>query len=158
MKEIILTFIFVCFGIVIHADITPNTLTVWAKDGSKVSYALSQRPRVTFSGEDLIISSGDNEVKYPLYQMSRFTFESTSGIDMVDAEGDNVKPFEFNGDEMLFPAIEKDYQVSICAIDGKVIINREVKSGTTLRIPLDSLNSGIYLVNVSGITYKVIKR
>ena len=75
MRQIILTFIIVCVGIIIHADTTQNALTVLAKDGTKVSYALSERPKVTFSGDDLIITSGDNEVRYPLSQMSRFTFE-----------------------------------------------------------------------------------
>ncbi len=158
MRQIILTFIIVCVGIIIHADTTQNALTVLAKDGTKVSYALSERPKVTFSGDDLIITSGDNEVRYPLSQMSRFTFELTTGIDMVDAEGSNITPFEFNGDTLLFPAIDKNCQVLIYATDGKLMISRDVKSGTILRIPLNSLNSGIYLVNVSGITYKIVKR
>ncbi len=158
MKRAILTFIGVCVWIISHADNSPNALTVWSKDGTKVSYALNQRPKVTFSAEDLIITSVDNEVKYPLSQMSRFTFELTSGIDMVDVDGSNVTPFDFDGDTMLFPAMDKNCKVLIYNTDGKLMISREVKSGTTLTIPLDILNSGIYLVNVSGITYKIIKR
>lgn len=155
MKRTILTIIVICVWIISPAD---NALTVWAKDGTKVSYALSQRPKVTFSGEDLIITSVDSEVKYPLSQMSRFTFEVTSGIDMVDVDGNNVTPFSFDGDTMLFPAMDRDCKVVIYNTDGKLMISREVKSGTTLTIPLDVLNSGIYLVNVSGITYKITKR
>ena len=46
MNKLLLSLTF-CLSIVAKAEDNPTNLVVWAKDGTKVAYALSEKPKVT---------------------------------------------------------------------------------------------------------------
>ena len=52
-----------------------NTLciSVHSKDGSNVLYALEEKPKITFTDVDLIITTKGVEVSYPLKDMARLS-------------------------------------------------------------------------------------
>lgn len=76
MKKIILISFLLCISVIAKAETLPTNLVVWAKDGSKVVYALADEPKVTFTETDLVISSKGIEVNYAIDKMARFTYET----------------------------------------------------------------------------------
>ena len=78
MKKIFLLLLLPLFSMMAVADEAINSLVVWAKDGTKVAYALADKPKVTFTGTDLVITSNGIEVNYALENMVRFTYEDFS--------------------------------------------------------------------------------
>ena len=51
-------------------------ISVHSKDGSNVLYALEEKPKITFTDVDLIITTKGLEVSYPLKEMARLTYEN----------------------------------------------------------------------------------
>ena len=60
------------FPVSLFAD--NNTLLVWTKDGEKVACLLSDRPVVSYSGGDLLLTATEVGVAYPLVDLHKFTF------------------------------------------------------------------------------------
>lgn len=133
-------------------------LVVWAKDNTKVSYLLEDSPKISFTNEYLVITTNSVEVDYELSQMARITYENIDVSSIVNIKGESVNPFNFNGESLLFPSSDVDISVRVYTTDGKLVLERNVNKGENLAVPLNSFNSGIYLVHVNGITYKIVKR
>ena len=146
------------FSLSAMAEDVTTDLVVWSKDGTKVSYKLNDSPKITFTDESLVITTNRVEVNYNLSQMARITYEKTDLTGIVNVNGDKVSPCNCNGESLLFLASNADTTVKIYTADGKLILSRNVLKGDTVAVSLSSLNSGIYLTCVNGITYKIAVR
>lgn len=139
------------------ADEPKTHLVVWAKDGVKVAYALNEKPKVTFTDTDLVITAKGVEVNYTLENMARFTYESSDNTAIHDLKTDTVS-FKLDGESLLFPALSAKSTVSLHALNGILVFSKTVIESGEYSFPLSSLNAGVYLVTVNGLTYKVVKR
>lgn len=156
MRINLLIIIAICCVIRTNADSITN-LVVWTTDGDKVAYALSEKPKVTFSDEYLVISADDMEVKYEIEKMSRITYESVDMSEITDIES-NDKPFKIGQNLLVFPDMKANSVVSIYALDGTLVFVKAVDCNGEYAFPLAKLRAGVYLVNVNGVTYKIEKR
>lgn len=156
MKKL-LTVLFLFIGLSTMADEIKNYLVVWAKDGSKAAYALIDKPKVTFTETDLIISTKEVEVNFPLDDMDRFTYEVSDITAIRDLKTDEVK-FKMDGESLLFPALRANSSVSIYTLDGHQVFKKEIQIAGEYSFPLSNLKAGVYLVTVNGLTYKIVKR
>lgn len=154
----LLLLIAVFFSLSVMAEDVPTDLVVWAKDGTKVSYKLDESPKITFTDENLVITTNSVEVNYELSQMARITYERTDLTGIINVDGKKVNPFNFTGESLLFPASNTDVTVKIYSTDGKLVIDHNVRKGDTLAFSLNFLNKGIYMVSVNGVTYKIVVR
>ena len=65
---------------------------------------------------------------------------------------------EKGGSERIdFSNLPADASVSIFTLDGKQLYSVRPGQGKNLSLPLGSLQSGIYLVKVNDVTYKIQK-
>ena len=65
-------------------------LVVWLKNGEKVYYNLEERPKTTFSGGKVVITTSKLEVNYPLEQLLRYTYENVSSEVAINST-DNIR-------------------------------------------------------------------
>lgn len=154
-KYILLLLSFLCLSAL--ADEPKTQLVVWAKDGTKVAYALTEMPKITFTETDLIITTNGVEVEYKLENMARFTYENENSLDIVNLE--NVKDkLMINGDVLLFPSLRANSKIAIYSLDGKLLFFKTVLSSGEYAFPLEKLDAGVYLVHVNDITYKIMTK
>lgn len=158
MNKKFLLLITAFFSLSVAAEIVPTDLVVLSKDGTKVSYKLGESPKLSFVGDNLVITANDIEVSYELKQMALITYENTDATNIVNVNGEKMESFNLDGESLLFPAKDTDVAVKIYTVDGQLTISRNVSKGETLSIPLNDLSRGIYLVYVNGVTYKIMKR
>ena len=59
-------------------------------------------------------------------------------------------------ESIRFGNLPDNTTVVVYSIDGKLLSTRQTGDGS-LTLPLDNLGSGIYIVKVNGITYKIRK-
>ena len=138
------------------ADEPKTQLVVWAKDGTKVGYALAEKPKVTFTAYDLVITTQGVEIFYTLDNIARFTYEeSASGITNIQTE---EKPFKLYGESLLFPALKANSTVSVYSLNGNLIFKKTVRQDGDYAFPLSNTITGVYMVSVNGLTYKIEKR
>lgn len=89
-----------------------KSLFVSFNDGSKIEFALSTLPEVTFGNDKMTVTSTATTACYELWKVSTFTYGTTTGIKQVE----NNK-FAFEGDRIIVDGTNN--KVSAFALDGK---------------------------------------
>ena len=157
MKSKLLLSLLFGFSIFAKAESNPTNLVVWAKNGTKVAYALAEKPKVTFTETDLVITAKGVEVNYSLENMARFTYESNDESAITNLQTDESS-FKLNGESLLFPALKANSTVSVYSFNGTLVFKKTICQNGEYAFPLSNLNAGVYMVNVNGLTYKIMKR
>lgn len=157
MKKKLLTTLLLIFCISVMADEPKSNLVVWAKDGTKVAYALNEEPIVTFTETDLVIIANGVEVNYSLDNMARITYE-TNEINSIRDLKTNDMLFKLDGESLLFPSLSANSTVSIYALNGILVFKKTVQAAGKYSFPLSYLNTGVYTITVNGLTYKIVKK
>lgn len=134
-----------------------TTLVVCAKDGSKVAYALSEKPVVTFTETDLVVKTQSIEVNYPFDKMARLIYEYEGLDDKVDLLTDSQAMIN-KGDYLLFPELKSGDSVIIYSSNGVLVADKKIGADGEYVFPLNEVPIGIYFVNVNDVTYKILKR
>lgn len=156
MKYILLLLLS-CYYLVAMADDPKTQLVVWAKDGTQVAYALADKPKVTFTETELVITSNGVEVKYELEKMARFTYEDNNSTAITDLKTEESS-FKLDGESLLFPDLKANSTISVYSLNGTLVFKKTVRQDGEYAFPLSNLNAGVYMVNVNGLTYKIFKR
>lgn len=134
-----------------------TTLVVCAKDGSKVAYALSEKPLVTFSETDLIVKTKSLEVNYPFDKMDRLIYEYEALDDKVDLLTDGQAMIN-KGGYLLFPELKSGDSVMIYSSNGVLVADKKMGADGEYVFPLNEVPIGIYMVKVNDVTYKIVKK
>ena len=133
-----------------------QTLVIWQKDGSKVSYNLDEQPKTTFTTEYLVITTTTKTINYPLSQILRFTYEGGSlSVHDVEVKGINVTQQE---DDIIVDGLPVGKSATVFSVDGKQLLSKRSDCSNRLTLSLSKLPSGVYIVKAESVTYKITKR
>ena len=132
-------------------------LVVETKDHVKTTYMLSDKPQVTFEGNNLHIVSEKADATYNLLDILNFTYE-TQSVTGVSELREEPATIDYNNGELVVSGLKANNAVSIYAMDGKLVQQQTASRGGTFRLSLSSLPQGVYIVKVGNITYKIMKR
>lgn len=122
----------------------PTALSVNLKDGTKATYALSDKPKVTFSGSDMLITAASASTTYALADVATFTFSETSGIDEVIAGSDIVYRYDGNTFEC------EGQDIRVFNLSGAQLLEGRDS------VSLESLANGVYVVLAGKQAIKVV--
>lgn len=135
------------------------SLVLWGQNGRRMAtYALKDKPKIKFLDSELIISSSSIDVEYhSINEISKFTYEdnSESGIFNILT---NETMFKYNGEYLQFPFLKANTMVNVYSINGACIFNKTIHYSGTYAFPLSHLQTGVYLIKVDGVTFKVSKK
>lgn len=132
-------------------------LVVWSKTGGQVAYALVEEPKLTFTEANLIITTESVEVKFPIDDIRRITYEASDYSAIRDIETDKIS-FSVNGELLVFPSLKANSTVSLFLLNGTPLFRKTVQTAGEYSLQISNLNAGVYIVRVNGITYKFIKK
>ena len=134
-------------------------LKLWDRNGQVCgTYELGMNPNVTFTETQVIVTTNVADViYYSLPDMWKFTYEwgEGSGINNIAADNTSMK---FDGSAIVFPALEAGSRIMVYASNGSLVMNKTVSEAGEYEFPLSSLSQGVYMVNVNGKTYKIVKK
>ena len=139
MKKVIFSLLTLIAATASWAD---TALIVHQKSGGTVEYAFSEKPVVTYSNGNLVISVPGASVEYPLSNMEKFTFgEVTDMVTRITAPVD------------VAPQPTYIYNVS-------GVLMRTFQPGENGITPasLDGLPAGTYVIKNGKTSYKVAKK
>lgn len=128
-----------------------KSLFVSFNDGSKIEFALSTLPEVTFGNDKMTVKSTATTASYELWKVSTFTYGTTTGIKQVE----NNK-FAFEGDRIIVDGTNN--KVSAFALDGKAIKLSPITAGNKTIINLSELTHGIYIIKINNKSIKVARQ
>ena len=129
-----------------------KSLFVSFNDGSKIEFALSTLPEVTFGNDKMTVTSTATTASYELWKVSTFTYGTTTGIKQVETNN----KFAFEGDRIIIDGTRN--QVSAFALDGKAISLSPVITGDKTIISLDSFTYGIYIIKINNESIKIARQ
>lgn len=143
MKKLILSMMMLSASLGAFADGT--ALKVSFTDGSSATFVLSDKPRVSFSGDDMNIVSSDASTSYPRQEIASITFiDSDAGVDGILSD-----KLVYRYDGNAFEAQGLD--ISVYSISGALMTQgRDAVS-------LASVPAGIYIVKAGNQSIKIRK-
>lgn len=155
MKKRLLLFIFILLPSVMSQSLWAEelALVVLHADGNRSTFLLSERPEVTFSGDNCVFSSESATVTLARANITDFHFESAAtGIGKV------------KGDERLFRIVGKGVaqllnvpSSSVCVYDlqGKMVQAGIAADGQHTTVSLEQLPEGVYVIRYAGSAIKI---
>lgn len=133
-----------------------QTLVIWQKDGSKVYYSLDEQPKTTFTTENLVITTNNATINYPLSKIQRYTYEEGSlGINNIKADGVVIS---HHHDVITITGLPKGKSIHIHSIDGKQLLSKQSDGSNRQVISLSQFPTGVYVIKAETVNYKFMKR
>jgi hypothetical protein len=129
-----------------------KSLFVSFNDGSRIEFALSTLPEVTFGNDKMTVTSTATTAIYELWKVSTFTYGTTTGIKQVE----NNNKFAFEGDRIIVDGTNN--KVSAFALDGKAIKLSPITAGDKTIINLSELTHGVYIIKINNKSIKVARQ
>ena len=137
------------------------SLQLWNVDDDVPIQTLSFadfEPTVTFGDNQLIITTKFLEIDFfDLNEIRKITYlyEDGSGINDIVAEKATMK---FNGEDIVFTALEKGTDISVYAANGMLMMKKNVANAGDCTLSLSRLSQGVYVISVNGQTFKIVKK
>ena len=157
IRNIILFVLLSAISLTAIADGGENAIIITSKDGSTVAYALSEKPNISFSSTDLIVTTGKIQIKYLLDNFSKITYDLPNSSVATISRPDE-SPFDISGNTLIFPGLKPGSSIAAYDISGKLILKQDIGEVCDYAVSIDSWGVGVYLVNVNGLTYKLMKK
>lgn len=162
MKQRILIFLsLLCLVAIPSTAKQMMCLVIQAKDGTKVAYALAEKPRLQFNDTELMVTTATLQVSYKRSDILRLTHEIQEVNSIFDISTDSSKKevnFQFDGNVLMFPKLHAGSIVELHTANSTPVLIRQIATDGEYAFNLGSLPIGVYLVTVNGITHKIAKR
>lgn len=133
----------------VHAQ--GKSLFITFSDNTRVEFALSSNPEISFADDMLTVKAGDQS-SYELKKVQTFTYGTSTGIRKV--EGDAEVSVE--GNRIVVRG--QNARIRLFAIDGKAVNMPLEKAGDYQVVDVDMLPKGVYIVNVNGKSIKITRK
>ncbi len=150
-------FIIVFTWIIVSPSSAQNQkLVVWFADGGKAYYDLEKLPKTTFENNNIVITTDDILIHYPLEDVIRYTLETD--ITGINELHDNDIIIRQKDGNILLQNINGDISVKIFSLDGVLLETINQSTDKCVFISLNNYMSGTYLLQVKDKTYKILKK
>lgn len=135
-------------------DVSAEVNGVQISDGEEsVVFYLADRPEVTFTDSDLIVSAGERKVLYPLTSTVTFDFVEDSAVEGVDAE---AASFSFSASEIRATGLKANEPVMFFTMSGKLVCSVSADAAGELRMATDILPKEPLIVKTNKFAYKFL--
>lgn len=129
-----------------------KSLFVSFNDGSKIEFALSTLPEVTFGNDQMTVKTTATTASYELWKVSTFTYGTTTGISQVETDN----KFALEGNRIIIDGTNN--KVSAFALDGKKVSLSPIITGSKTVINLDGLTQGVYIIKINNKSIKIARQ
>ncbi len=136
---------------------TKQNLVVWTIDGACTKYLLNELPIVTIDKDVMSIDGKSSSAEYKFSDILKLTYEDVI-TDVEAIDGGDLKPFTQSSEAVTFFSEETDLHVAIISMSGVVVKKITAKQGHAETVSLSQLPTGVYVISVNNISYKITKR
>lgn len=142
----------------LESDSGNPILVLWKKDGQIAKFGFTEKPVITYSGSDLVLTTTKTIVQYPIYMLKKIVFDVENIADDIEnLEVRSESLFSFKNETLFIRGGEPNSPVYLYDLKGvKVDESRLDPEGRAI-IPLQHLGKSIYIVKNKGISFKFRK-
>lgn len=151
MKKILLTWMMLASAFALQAE--DNHLYIQPNAGENLSWSVPSLQKMTFQDGNIVLTKKDGTVAYtPITTVRRMyiTTPSAESIELIDA----ALMYSWKGDKLQIN-VQAGTPVNIYNVAGAVVL-RENYSGDA--VDFQGIDRGLYIVNVDGQTFKIVKK
>ncbi len=135
-----------------------NTLTIHLKDGQKCSFGFDEKPVVTFTDSEIVVTSSGAEVRCQMSAIDKVTFnDKATAVEQIKKDVQNAS---ITLDEYIvyLTGAKPDITVRLVASDGKVLQSFTTDSEGSVEFSIADLPEGVYIVSAQSINIKILKK
>ena len=135
-----------------------NALAIYQKDGQVTKFAFTEHPVVTYSGNDVVLTTTKTTVQYPIYMLQKIVFDVE--IPATDVKEQDAKPamqFRFEGGTLIITGGEAGSAVYLYSLSSVMEGEYRLDSNGCASIPLQQLGKSMYIVKTNRVTFKFRK-
>ena len=136
-----------------------NTIVVCQNDGTMARFAFTEKPVVTYSAGELVMTTNKTSVQYPINRLMKIYFdvaEVPDGIDVEVTQPEDVQ-FAFRDGALVVSGGEAGAIVNLYRLDGVSAGQFRLDGNGTVTIPTGSLSKGLYIVKTKQVSFKFRK-
>ena len=137
-----------------------NAVAIYQVDGQVATFAFTEKPVVTYSGNDLVLTTTKTSVTYPIYKLRKIdfdiSFDELTGIDEAKVKTD--VQFSFCGGTLTVRGGEPGSQVTIYNIKGVKVAQYRLDDDGNATIPTENHGKDFYVVKSKSFTFKFRKQ
>ena len=136
-----------------------NTIVVCQNDGTMARFAFTEKPVVTYSAGELVMTTNKTSVQYPINRLLKIYFdvaEVPDGIDVEVTQPEDVQ-FAFRDGALVVSGGEAGAIVNLYRLDGVSAGQFRLDGNGTVTIPTGTLSKGLYIVKTKQVSFKFRK-
>lgn len=153
MKKFYLILFLLCCCGSIMAD---QMLQIVKADGQTHTINLNQEPVTTYEDGNLVITTINATITYPLETIRKFVYISGTE-DIQNIKGDKFE-ISKDGRFLTLSGLKSDTNAYLYSVNGILMERIHVTASTSISINLESYPLGVYMIKVDGATYKILNR
>lgn len=150
MKKLITLAAALSLGICAYAAGGYKQVNVLLSDNSKLTIVLTSEMKITFDDTYMSVTGTDSDVKIERSRLVSFTHDLSTGVGSVTADG----AIGMDGDRLLLGNLPEGSMVRIFDMSGATV--KEIPASGSTEIRLNDLQKGAYIVNINGISHKIM--
>lgn len=152
-------FILLLFWLTAAGAWAQNAIVVCQNDGTMAKFAFTEKPVVTYSAGELVMTTNKTSVQYPMNRLLKIYFdvaEVPDGIDVEVTQPEDVQ-FAFRDGVLVVSGGEAGAIVNLYRLDGVSAGQFRLDGNGTVTIPTGSLSKGLYIVKTKQVSFKFRK-
>ena len=135
-----------------------NILTIHQKDGQQFSFGFSEKPVITYTENEMVLTTTRTTVKYPLSSIAKLTFPDTgTGVEETAADTDEAK-ISLDSYTVRISGAKSGQNVFVTDASGKTLSTYETDQDGSVTFSIADLPQGIYIIKSESLTCKILKQ
>ena len=134
-----------------------NCIAIHQKDGMVLNYAFTEKPVITYSGSDLILTTGSISVQYPLHTLRKMTIVGAEDLTAIDEVTFPDTEFSFSDEGAKVRGEKPGTPFYVFDLKGSKVYQGVIDAEGRASIPLHTLPQGIYVVKTQSTSFKIRK-
>ena len=138
-----------------------NAVVIHQTNGQTVNYFFIQKPKVTYAGDCLIMSTTENTVQYSLRSLRKIEFADVDDSAIIDG----IQPstavkglmFSFRQSTINVANAEAGSCVLLYDAEGKCLAEQSVDEQGRCTLSTEALPRGVYVIQIGQTSYKIVK-
>lgn len=134
---------------------------VWVelKDNTKQGFLFTDKPKITYGTDILVLTSTEATVEFPFADIKRLYFSDDIGTAVNHVTADVTdKVIRATHEGARLSGFEASTPVTVYSLGGKAVQRLQVGPDGTLIVSLASLPKGTYVINAEKSTLKILKK
>lgn len=141
----------------VHAQ---NAVVIHQTNGQTTNCFFTEKPRVTYLGDCLVMSTQDQNVQYSLRSLRKIEFaqvEIPTDIDSPTTAQEKAMLLGFRAGQVTVNNARPGVGVMLYDMDGKTLFGIQTDDSGHANISTSSLPKGTYILQVGEESYKIIR-